>query len=212
MKKLILLLALTTLKSYSQKASDFFNPSTKVTWLGIDFSHVKLIGDFSEFAEFGNKDQSQLRDKYFYGWNTLVVNEPEKYDIRKAIRKNDVEKDIAMIMDINSKAKLEGMKTYKQPNYTYIDILTFIKDYTFIDKQGIGILFIAEYLNKDAKQACFHFVVLDMATKDVYIDETLIEEPKGFGIKNYWAGAINEAIKDIYYHRWKKWEKKNREL
>jgi len=50
MKKhfIIILIFIISIAGISQTAKDLFNPNDlKVYWLGIDFSHVKLIGDFS---------------------------------------------------------------------------------------------------------------------------------------------------------------------
>ena len=56
MKKLCLLFLLLSCAGNSQTVNDLFHESdVKITWLGIDFSHVKLIGDFAEFFEAGEK-------------------------------------------------------------------------------------------------------------------------------------------------------------
>ena len=64
MKKLIFILSiLLTNISYSQKIEDLFKASdVKVSWLGIDFSHIKLIGDFAQFESAGMKNPVEMRD------------------------------------------------------------------------------------------------------------------------------------------------------
>jgi hypothetical protein len=51
--------------SFSQTSDDLFKASsTKITWLGIDFSHVKLIGDISEKQKLALTPE-QIKEKYF---------------------------------------------------------------------------------------------------------------------------------------------------
>ena len=51
MKKtvLALLLSLGVISGNSQTAQDLFSSGSRITWLGIEYSHVRLIGNFSDF-------------------------------------------------------------------------------------------------------------------------------------------------------------------
>ena len=203
------LLSLFTLIGYSQTKQDLFTPNDiKISWLGNDFSHVKLIGEFSQFAEAGNKSSVQIRDKYFPGWNNLVLSEPDKYDIKGMLRKGDIYYDIDMIMNLNSETAIENIESYNDPNYRIDNINNFIATYNIVNKEGIGILFIAESLNKNSKQGIFHFVAINLKTKEVLIHERLIGLPGGFGLRNYWAGSIYNIMKDIRKIHYKKWRNK----
>lgn len=210
MKKqfITLLLLFLAISGNSQTAEDMFKSSeVKISWLGIDFSHVKLIGDFSEFSGIGEKNSVQIRDNYFPRWNNLILNEPEKYDIKGMLRKGEIYYEIEMLMNINSTAAIEDIESYTTPNYSFEDVKSFIDEYTIKNKEGIGVLFIAESLNKNAQEAYFHFVALNMKTKEILIHERLRGEPCGFGLRNYWAGSVYNIIKDIrkvHYYKWKK--------
>ena len=206
-KKIItILLLVVALIGKSQTAKDLFNPSNvKISWLGIDFSHVKLIGDFSQFNGAGEKSNIQIRDKYFASWNKLIINEPDKYDIKGMLRKDTIYYDIDMIMKINSATPIDEMDSYNTPKYTRKDIEDFISKYDTEGKNGIGILFLAESLNKSLKEAYFHFVAIDMKTKKILIYDRLREKPKGFGLRNYWAGSIYHFIKEIKKERYDIW-------
>ncbi len=210
MKKQILIMMLIsfTLAGFSQTAKDLFNVSdVKISWLGIDFSHVKLIGDFSDFAGAGEKSTVQIRDKYFPQWNHLILSESNKYDLRGMLRKGDLFYDIGMIMDLNARTSIENMETYNVPDYRKEDIEGFVKGYDLNGKEGIGVLFVAECLNKNFTEAYFHFVAINMHTKEVLVHERLRGVPRGFGLRNYWAGAVYNIIKDIrntHYQTWKR--------
>ena len=207
-KQLItLLFLLSSIITYSQTREDLFKSSdVKIYWLGVDFSHVKLIGDFSEFSGSGEKSTVQIRDQYFPKWNYLILSEPDKYDIKGMLRKGEVIYDIDMLMKINSTAALENMETYNTPYYTVDSIKNFIAEYDYKNKDGIGVFFLAESLNKSSEEAYFHFVAVNMNTNEILIHERLRGEPRGFGLRNYWAGSMYYVIKDIknvHYRRWK---------
>jgi hypothetical protein len=203
-----LFLLLSTAISYSQNKEDLFKSSdVKISWLGIDFSHIKLIGDFSQFFDAGEKSTVQIRDQYFPKWNNLILAEPKKYDIKGMLRKGDVYYDIDMLMRINSKSALENMESHNTPNYTVDSIKSVIAAYDIKKKEGIGILLIAESFNKNSKEAYFHFVALNMKTKELLIHERLRGEPGGFGLRNYWAGSIYDLIKQVKSNYYKKWKR-----
>jgi len=190
----------------SQTAKDLFSPSNvKISWLGVDFSHVKLIGDFSQFYGAGEKDNAQIRDNYFPAWNRLILVEPDKYDIKGMLRNDSIIYDIEMVTKINSSTPNNDMESYNTPNYSKKDIETFVSLYDTKEKSGIGILFLAESLNKSMKEAYYHFVAIDMKTKEILFHERLRGKPKGFGLRNYWAGSIYSVIKEIKNERYKVW-------
>ena len=100
---LILLIVFYAAFAHAQKNHpDFvFTHNTKVSWLGVDFTHVKLIGDFSQFSGIGEKSASQIKNQYFHAWNKLIVNERQKYDVAGMLRQNYVYYDINMIDSLN---------------------------------------------------------------------------------------------------------------
>ena len=211
MKKLLLmcLLLICIVSAKAQTVQDLFHPGeVKISWLGVDFSHVKLIGNFAEFFEAGDKSTWQIRDIYFPSWNRIILEESAKYDIRGMLRTYDIYYDIDMIMDLNARAPLEEMESYNTPKFTGEDIESFVRDYNLEGKEGIGVLFIAECLNKSAMEAYFHFVAINMVTGEVLLHERLRGEPKGFGLRNYWANSMYRIIKDIQYYYYGSWKSK----
>jgi hypothetical protein len=209
MKKSILFIfvCLVTLVSSAQTAEDLFSPSdAKISWLGVDFSNVKLIGDFSQFNGVGDKNASQIKSKYFPGWNRLILDEREKYDVAGMLRKDNIIYDIDMIMELNGSAPLEAMEAYNAPTYSKDDIEKFVKKYNTKGKQGIGIVFVAESLNKANTEAWFHFVAISLTDNKILVHDRLRGEPSGIGLRNYWAGAIHDVIKEISKNRYRDWK------
>jgi|SRR5690554_6897781 len=194
--------------SNAQTASDLFkSDGPQIIWLGVDYSNVKLIGDFSEFGTSGIKNTVEIRDKFFPSWNNLILAEPKKYDIAGMLNKSDVKNDIGMVMKLNNNADVENMEAYDNPEYTVEDIKKFIAAYDTQGKEGIGVALIAECLNKNATEAYYHFVAINMKTKELLVHDRLIGKPGGFGLRNYWAGSIYSIVKDVKKTRYKKWKK-----
>ncbi len=193
--------------SYAQNAQDLFTPEVPVTWLGIDYSHCKLIGNFAEFADAGRKSTWQIRDSYFPKWNAIIMNEPEKYDVRGMLRRGDMTFDLDMVTSLNAQTPLAEMEVFTPVIYTAEDIQSFVNQYQFKDKTGIGIVLICESLNKNLPEAWYHFAAVDMGSGTVLLHERLRGQPSGIGLRNYWANSIHYVIRNIqeyYYWEWKK--------
>ncbi len=193
---------------FSQSKSDLFKKSAvPIVWLGIDFSHVKLIGDFSHFFNAGEKSTNEIRDLYFTEWNQLILSEPTKYNLEGMLRKDVIQMDIEMIEKLNLTTPLENLEASNTPKYNLDSIKRFVSAYNIASAEKIGIAFIAESLNKNKKEAYFHFIAINLNNKEILVHERLRGEPAGFGLRNYWAGSIYRIMKDIekiYYKKWKK--------
>lgn len=209
MKKLaLLILALTFFNvTQAQEIQDLFKKSeTKIYWLGIDFSHVKLIGDFNQFAEWGNVSTREIRNEYFPDWNDLFYKEESKYDVAGMVRKSDVIFHTDPVFAVNKNAVLEEMETRTEPEYSLEDIQSFVNKYKF-DKEGLGMMMVAESLNKFKATAKYHFVVINMKTNEILLHQHYTTAAGGFGMRNYWAKTIFNTIKiikDSSYFDWKK--------
>ena len=211
MKKSILPLLLLTISFsiHSQDIKSLFDRDTEITWLGIDYSHVKIIGEFAHYFTADTKDAVEIRDMYFPAWNYLIQGERNKYDFRPMLRKREVFYDIGMIMEINEKTNMDSLKAHSVPRYSAKEIEKFVSAYDFStirNTDGVGILFIAEALDKYSVEAYFHFVAENMETGEILLQDRIRGEPQGFGIRNYWAGAFYDVmheIEDRYYGRWK---------
>jgi hypothetical protein len=208
MKKIgfALMLSLCVVSANSQTAQDLFRSDVPVTWMGIDFSHVRLIGNFSEFLEIGVKSPVQIITTYFPRWNYIVLEESEKYDIRGMLRRYDIRYDIDMIMDLNYNANPDSMVSWQTKRFNREDIQTYVDRYDLAGMDGIGVVFIAECLNKTFEEAYFHFVAVNLKTGEVLFHQRLRGEPGGIGLRNYWANSLYRVINDIkcyYYSNWK---------
>lgn len=163
----------------------FFPDKTTFTWLGIDYSHLRIKCE---------TDPEIVKNQYFPAWNKLILDEPDKYRVKKMLRLDDLKIDVQTITQLNAETDISNMRTENAPDYSLSDIAAFVKSYNTQSKSGIGIVFIAEFIDKMRKEGYFHVVAIDLANNEVLISERMIGEPGGAGFRNYWAGSVYEII------------------
>jgi hypothetical protein len=208
MRKLIFinLVLFAAIPMKAQSIDDLFGSTdTRITYLGIDFSHVKLIGNFTEFFEAGKKNVMEIRDFYFPRWNKVVVDEREKYDIGGMLRKYNVYYDLEMITEVNARTNPDSLESYNAVVLSPDDISNIVAHYNLEGRQGIGVVFVAESLNKSAVEAYFHFVAINMDTREVLFQRRLRGQPQGFGLRNYWINSLYRIINDVKYYYFNEW-------
>lgn len=208
--RVIFFLALLFLSAHAkaQTAEDIFTHSgVPIVWLGVDYSHVQLVGDMAQFGGAGMKGPKEIRERYMPAWNRLVVGETSRYDIAGMLRKDEVDYDIAMISALNATTPLEDMEAFQASAYSGEDVGEFIARYNVQDKTGIGVLLIAESLDKFKEEATYHFVAISLPGKNILLQERLVGKPRGFGLRNYWAGSIYDVIKQIKGRKYRVWKK-----
>jgi hypothetical protein len=209
-KNILLALAFVAIlfTTKAQTVQDIFDKNyTPITWLGIDFSHVKLIGPFDLIQEGSLSGAEAIKINYFSAWNKLVQAEPNKYDVAGMIRHESINFNTKTITRLNESCSTTDMISENDPNYSLEDIRSFVKLMNFDVKEGIGVLMIADYLSKPAEEAKFHVVFLNMETREILICESFIGKPKGFGIRNYWAYSYYQVIESIKNSKYKAWKK-----
>lgn len=204
MKRIAFLLSLFLGTVMSVQAQDVFDTRQPVTWLGLDFSALKLIKSDEMVSN------EELQNKYFPGWNDLVMNEPKKFDIAKAVDRASVESDLDAVTQANKSAKGDFITTDKAAfeHLKKEQIVQMVKKYNLKGKSGIGLVLVAEAMDKNRKEASFWVTFINMSTKEVLLSKPLIGESGGFGFRNYWAGSINKVLKAMPGEM-KKWKKGN---
>lgn len=193
-----------TLSGASQNAASVFS-SDAIVYYGIDLSNCRLIGDFGVAAT-----GSDMKNNLFPQWNAAVVNEPGKYDFKTAFHKSSVFYDLGPVTTQNGKTDEKNILT-TNANHSIepATLEKMVKSYGGGEKpQGIGLVFIVETFDKTIKLATLYVTFFDIATHKILFTEKMREEPSGFGLKSYWAGAINKTLKDIRKTEYFQWEKK----
>ncbi|MGN6645974.1 MAG: hypothetical protein ACTHJT_05540 [Cytophaga sp.] len=197
----------TTVSVQAQKVEDIFsNTDYTVTWMGIDYSHAKVVGSVIQWGFNPPVTKNDLKDRYFAAWNYLFLDEADKYNIAEMLHRKYVNTDISMIKKINDNTSVDSIEVKITPYYSLQDIQSFVSAYPAIEKPGIGLVFITESMNKTAQEAFYHVVFFNTQTKEVLLHERMRGTPGGSGVRNYWAGSyykIIETIESTTYSKWK---------
>jgi len=211
LKKFISIVGLVLVSAFvsqAQTVKDIFgNTDYTVTWYGIDYSHAKIVGKVSAFGMKVPVTAEDIRDRYYGEWNYLILDEPEKFNIAEMIQRKTVVKDISMVKQLNAAAAIDSIEVKATPYYTPQEIQKFVSAYPIENKAGIGLIFIAESMDKSTTTAYYHVVFFKMDTKEILLQERLKGAAGGSGTRNYWAGSyynVMEYIKDEAYPKWKK--------
>lgn len=182
----------------------FSNSTTSVLYLGIDFTKFKVIDE-------PNANASDIRDRQYAGINDLVINEAKKYDIKSALHRDNLEHDISMARERNSKANTESIVSTNSADFHRFkdsDVEGIVKSFSFGGKKGIGLLFVAEAMSKSDKAIAIWVTFVDMGSKKVLMTERLEGKLAGFGFRNYVGGGIKSVIDQIEKKKYKEWKEK----
>ena len=209
MKKhiLFLLAATFTMSGFAQTKSDIFG-SVPITWLGLDFTHLKFIGGAAQFKDAGTITNGDMRIKYFPAWNNLFIAEQKKYDVAGAVHRDNVVYATEVTRDVNDKSTADYF-TDKPEDYQILNpetIATLVAGYDFKGKTGIGLVLFVEGMSKDKVEASMWVTFVDMGSKKVLLTNRMTGGAGGFGFRNYWAKAFYNVLGDIE-HDFKKWSK-----
>lgn len=211
MKKTFLILLLfigIQLNNYAQKKSDvFYEPD--LTWYGLDFTKAKFIGAFTQVGDAGIQNEEDMKYKYFPGWNTLVANERDKYDVRAAFKKVNVYYNLEVIDKVNNEADVDDLFTLNEKETIHMSeekVKEMVSKYDIKDEKGVGIVFIVESFNRFSEEGSFYVTFFDIATKEVLLTKRVVGAAGGIGLKNYWARTVYNALNKSksLYPKWKK--------
>ncbi|SEM21870.1 hypothetical protein SAMN04488505_103701 [Chitinophaga rupis] len=201
---LLLAATLSVVSLQAQTLKDFFSSSEPLTYLGIDFTQARVIGE-------PVMDANDMRDRNFPAINAVVVNEPKKYDIAGAFHKT-VNTDLALVNKHNETTNTATLKSDNASDYNRLkqeDVEKLVKSYNFNGKKGVGLLFVMDGMSKAEKAANVYVTLIDMDTKKVLLAEKIEGKAQGFGFRNYWAYTIHKVLEEVEKHKYKDWKAKN---
>ncbi|NLR66014.1 hypothetical protein HGH92_17035 [Chitinophaga varians] len=183
--------------THAQKLKNFLeNTDTPFTWLGVDFTQARLLGDAA----------ATDINRHFTGINDVIRNEPKKYDVKGAFHRSSVDFDLSETNARNAEVNVDKMKSENPGDYNHLkpeDVTKLVKGYKFGDKKGIGVLFVMEAMSKTEKEAAMYVTVVDMGTHNVLMTERMTGKAQGFGFRNYWAYTVHKVLEHIDYKKLK---------
>ncbi|GAA0541190.1 hypothetical protein [Chitinophaga japonensis] len=204
-KRMRLLLAalLLAVSSQAQTLKEFFTAGAPLTYLGVDFTQARLLGDADAVT-------NDIRDRHFPAINNVIIAEPKKYDIAGAFH-NQVTTDLAAVTKRNAAINPDKIKSDNSADFNHLkpaDIDQLVQGFDFGGKKGIGLLLVMDGMSKTEKAATMHVTLVDMDNKKVLLTEELEGKAQGFGFRNYWAYTVHKVLEEVEKHRYKQWKAK----
>jgi hypothetical protein len=184
---LFLILEISTGNLFAQNRSKAFAESS-VTWYGVDYSLVK----FTLVTE----STQQIVTNYLPAINAVIVQEQEKkYNIRKFFNKSNVTIELDNVNEHNQKIDPAQLALTHASSITQDEVNKLVKSYKTAGKKGMGLVFVAENMNKSTSIGSFYVVFFDLATKEIIDSQRFVGKAGGIGFRNFWAGAVYEVMK-----------------
>ncbi|MCF2447481.1 hypothetical protein L0657_26235 [Dyadobacter sp. CY345] len=181
--------------------SDLYSGKAKLTFLGLDFTQAKYIG------RIGFTDPAAIKNQHMVSWNNLIEYEPKKFSLQEAFRlkPEQYQSKVTDMIKLNESADVKDNIIEEPYTITEDQVKKSVAKYSLTEKDGIGLVYVVESLNKNAEKMCAWVTFIDLKTKKVLYTEKLEGAAAGFGFRNYWAGAvykINKSINSKYYKQW----------
>lgn len=190
MQKFLLLsfvLSMLTIGATAQQGcTSKTTPTGDVVFYGIDYSLVR----FSYVQE----SAIQIID-VLPQINNLFINEAKKYDVQKLMGKNVVKTSLVYAKSVTDNLSESQLIFNGDYQINEDDIKKLIKDYPDSDDAGIGLVFIAEQMNKQTSQGSYYVTFFDLKTKEVLSTCRQTAKAMGFGLRNFWAGSVYGMMK-----------------
>ncbi|MES2593191.1 MAG: hypothetical protein V4608_15015 [Bacteroidota bacterium] len=196
-------------KQKKARISKFFlDPEAQITWLGIDFSEVRLSGSQKD----EDKEESEkISTTHFREWNELVLAEKKRYDISGALRHKKVLYHTNYVTGKNDTIQVGRLFTTDKFQLNHLNsdnIQRIVNAYPLESKEGYGLVFIVESLDKLKKETNTWVTLVDMKTRQVLITEKMYANAGGLGLRNYWARGFHNTINDIKERKYPEWKSK----
>lgn len=184
------------------QTNNVFDPKTPFTWLGIDFSQAKVIGERERLAT-----DSQLKDM-IGAWNDLMIKEAPKYNVKKAFHKEQIATDFSPVLQHNESLDLSGMlldNPVGSEKFTANTIQDIVSTYEFNNLSGIGLMLNVESFDKPADKGTIWFTFVNMDTREVLFTEQMTAPPAGRNVRNYWGSTVFLMLERIEKKEYPLW-------
>lgn len=160
-----------------------------VSFYGVDFTYAKVYGALESAQQFMDA---------FVGINNLLEAEPAKYSASRTFGiPNEELFTRQAIHDVDDISRTELFTDDNRYVVTDADIDQVVAK---IEKKGesqYGAIIVCGLINKTANYGTFTFVVFDQDSKEVIFQQEKSGKARGFGLRNFWAGALLAAMKNV---------------
>ena len=164
MKKLILFLFLSTSLFCFGQGKSALKDIQSIKFYGVDYSQVKIFG--------ADESPAQFKDA-FRRINELFITEAKKYNVGKQLKKEVTEISLDAVNQVNENIDLAELMTAKR-EYTLSkeQIKAAINALPIQKTPGVGMVFIAQFLDKSNNRGTYEVVFFNTETKEI-IEEWL---------------------------------------
>lgn len=201
---LFVVLALTVGSAGAQSKNNPLASDTPLTYLGVDFTQVRVINDASAIP-------SDIKNRHFQGINQVIITEAKKYDLQKALDKTNITNDLSLVTARNEKVdetKISSTTTADETRLKQEDIEKMVKQYDFSGKKGTGLIIFMESLSKTSENGSMWITFVDMDAKKMIFTERMVGKAMGFGFRNYYAYTVYKVLQDIKKNKLSAWRSK----
>lgn len=190
MKKLVIL-ASVLLLALTATAQPDVKKVREIDYYGIDYSLAKVYGATETPEQFKG---------LFNAVNELVIHEYKKFNIGHYFNKQAVEPLLEATVKKNDAIPTDQIFT-RDRNYVLSQkqLADHIKEYDITPKYGVGMVIIAELLNKASNHGSYYVVFFDTLGKEILFSKHASGKPGGFGLRNYWAGSVFDIMRNWKY-------------
>ncbi|SKD05977.1 hypothetical protein SAMN05660461_3257 [Chitinophaga ginsengisegetis] len=192
----LLMLSMMAMTANAQTLKNFLdNKDSSFTWLGVDFTQAKLLGDAAAKTD-------AIVDHEFTALNQVIVNEQKKYDVPGALHRDKYNTSIGLVNKRNEAINKDALKSDESSDFERLkpeDIVKVVKSYDFTGKHGIGVMLVMEGMSKTSKSASMWLAIFDMDKKNVLLTERYVGKGQkwSFAWRNYWLATIKSVLDDI---------------
>ena len=189
----------------AQSVNDVFDRKSKLVFLGMDFTKVKIIGE-------PLSKTNEIVDKQFTLINQKFVNERKKFDLNRVFNKPTLSTAIGMVNKRNEAIDPDMLLSEDSDDYQHLepkDIEGLVKNFDFDGKTGTGLLFVVEGYNKTMKEISVYVTYVNMDNKSVIFTERATGKlGAGFTYANYWLSGFKSLMDNIEKTEFKNWRSK----
>jgi len=160
---------------------------TSIVWYGVDYSLSKFT--------LVNRSGAQIVDTYIPSINALIVQD-KQYDIGKFFNKNSVTTELDNVNTNNQKINPSKLVINSPNSITIHEVENLIDSYNNHGKTGMGLVFVAENMNKATSVGSFYVCFFDLATNEIIDSQRMESKAVGVGFRNFWASTVYAVMKD----------------
>lgn len=164
---------------------------SKIDYYGVDYSIAKVIGAKETAGQFKTA---------FDGINQLMVAESNKYNVGKFFKKEEVE--LLLNPTTTNNNGIDGTQLFTTNRGFKLSeeaIKGLVKNYVLEPKSEVGMVIIAELLQKESNMGNYYVVFFNTQSREILLSRHTSGKARGFGLRNYWAGSIYDVMKEWSY-------------